>query len=202
MSSKNKIHVFLYEGSAEKFIINKLWENNKLFIQGTKVEDGFVDKISTANLTYKSFVDMDLNERDKMDSTVIIVGDKLSKINLKFFKNDSEKQEWKELNAKLVFLSIKPDPEILLIHHFDIFDEWNKKKGSQDLQEFINSYCAKHKINRQGNRNIKIKSLKFWETIFADVDDLISAIQKLNKSNEEQNKEKNRVILSYKDIIK
>lgn len=199
--SNNKVYAFLYEGSAETFIIKKLHNEGLLKIDGKTVGDGFIDKRSTANFTYESFLQLGLTEMEKRGCSVILVGDKLSKVKIKFTKNNEEKEEWESLNAKLYYLTIKPDPEILLVHHLGIYDDWIKNKSNKDLIEFITNYCVANKINISNRRKINIKSLDFWEMMFSNVDNLIDSIKKLNKSNSETSNEKDVKILTYKDII-
>lgn len=201
MSRPPKIYAFLYEGSAEKFIVRTLHDEGKLKINGTLIGDGFIDRTSNANLTYQGFLRLNLSEKEKRDCTVILVGDKLGKIGLEFFANKEEQEEFENLNAKVYKLSIKPEPEMLFVHHFDIFDSWNKSKRKMDICTFVKKYSKENKINVINRKTIDIKSLTFWELVFEDVEDLIKAINKLNKSNQEQRINNNIKVIGYKDII-
>lgn len=203
MAKPKRNYIFLYEGSAEKFIINSLHDAQRLKINGNLILDNFADKESNANFTFKSFMEMRLSASDRRGCTVVLVGDKLgSKVNTNFFENDKEEKEFEEMSASLLKVSIKPEPEILFVHHFNIYDEWCKIKNNNkiDLCAFLKEYIKNHKkIKIKGK--INVKSIILWDQIFADIDDLISAIKKLNKSNDELNEKNNIKVIGYKDII-
>lgn len=204
MSKSVVNYIFLYEGSAEKFIIESLYFAKKLKIDGNLIKNNFYGKESNANLTFKSFMEMPLSARDRRGCTVALVGDKLgSKVNTNFFENDKEIEEFKEMSANLLKISIKPDPEILFIHHFKIYDEWckNKNKNKKDLCEFLSDYMTHNKLNIVNRRKLGIKSIELWNHTFNDIDFLISAIKKLNKSNQEPKEKNNIRVIGFKDII-
>lgn len=140
-----------YEGSTEKAILDLLIDANMLiFDRDNLVDEDFlsVQDISTKNIeNFCQRVLLQVDQADKMD--IVIVQDR--PIIPKFPKLYTEKI------GGIYVLQTKPEIEMLLIHHYNLFSEFQKVKSKLAPKEFLSQYLKIPKKELTSYRKIQEK---------------------------------------------
>lgn len=143
------------EGSAEKAIIELLFENDKLIFTKEQLLDGKVISVRNAEKFEKKY----LNK--KFDKTIDIV---------RVLDSRNEKFKLKKVyEPKINIHNVLTTPEIemLIIHAENKYDDFDKVKSNLKPSE----YC------KQKLKMPDVKSYDFVKDYFSDIDKLILAIR-------------------------
>lgn len=176
---EDSIIAVICEGNSEKYYLNILLDNDLLIVGKKDILTNAIlpIKFKKANTFQEHFLTM----THIKPITIFLIQD--SEVSMGKFK-----EPYKNNIASTYYFITSPEIEMLLIHHFNLYDDFIKVKSKKKPCEFLADKC---KIPTS-----KLKSKEFIEKTFDDPTKLVRAIKiysekspykrKKNKSNKYQ----------------
>lgn len=191
-----KFKSYILEGSAEKFIIETLINNNLLKDEYLPFDDNFYELITVhgvGNLNIAKWkIKTNLSLSAKKIIVFNIIGDNFVKFKPNFISTTEHEQVEKELleigwEIEIKTIEIYPEPEYLIMLKFDLQEEYEKVKSNKSVIKFL---AEKLKCSKN-----KLKSYEYWVELFPDHNELSDLIKKLKKDKKSKH-------INIRDIIK
>ncbi|MCS4486849.1 hypothetical protein [Staphylococcus americanisciuri] len=157
--NNNNYIALICEGECEKYIIDKLLDENRLFFNRSRLIDEKALGGEFRNATKFTQKYLTLKYENKI--TIILVVDKQHELKLKkMFSHNVDQQ---------LCVVTRPEIEMLMIMAMNKYKEYQKVKSDQKPSLFMNQLTGK-----------KVKNIKFVEDFYIQYD-LIDAIKKYHR---------------------
>lgn len=194
--ANKKFKSYVLEGSAERFIIQTLIDNNYLKEEYIPYNENFYELITVhgvGNLNISKWKEKtNLSLKSKKIIIFNIIGDNFMKFEPSFISSREHKEiknQLLELDWEMEFKTIEifPLPEYLILLKFNLIKEYEKVKSEKSVIEFLKNEfkCSENKL----------KSYEYWKETFKDPAELLGLLKRL-KTN------KKSIHINIKDIIK
>lgn len=182
---EESIVAVICEGNSEKYYINILLENDLLIINKEDIltEAILPVKYKKANIFQEHFLTM----THAKPISIFLIQD--SNVEMKAIK-----EPYKSKIYGTYFFITSPEIEMLMIHHFDMYDDFIKVKTKKKPCEFL---AEKLKLTTS-----KVKSKQFIEDTFCNPDNLVKAIKRYSEKSPYKNRKNKRNRYQLINLIK
>ncbi|EOY5022160.1 hypothetical protein ACP3DM_001098 [Enterococcus faecium] len=179
------IVAIICEGNSEKYYINILLENDLLIINKEDIltEAVLPVKYKKANIFQEHFLTM----THEKPISIFLIQD--SDVEMKAIK-----EPYRSKVCGTYFFITSPEIEMLMVHHFNMYDDFIKVKSKKKPCEFL---AGKLKVTTS-----KLKSKQFIEATFCNPQNLVEAIKKYSEKSPYKNRKNKKNRYQLIDLIK